>query len=364
MGIEIKEIMVGKEPNHVMIERDNKKCIIVSVNKDSYIMKMIIESRIFGKGSINCHCIHVGISTSISYDVTVFADMNHDHNSLYMGIVSDLSARTDSRISCMGQIMSRVIRKGQILIGNDVWIGKGAMIMSDVRIGDGAVVAAGSVVVKDVPPYAIVGGNPAKIIKYRFPQKTVNQLRRIGWWNWDKETKNNRLEDMLGDVLEFANKYDCISRKYEKKSGNYVQRISRNEIPLYVHFIDFIDEFPIYGHVIKSFIEKYYDGSVELLLCYYISEENIEKINQIVAVLNSYGDTLDVKISVYGYYQEEEEEQIISESDVFITNRDLKTMTRVELADRYHVKVVSGVDVPLFHDLEIDSSMFFIPEKE
>ena len=70
-------------------------------------------------------------------------------------------------------------------IGNDVWIGCNAIIMGGVKVGDGAVVAAGAVVTKDVPPYAIVGGVPAKIIRYRFDSNTIKRLTTLKWWEYD-----------------------------------------------------------------------------------------------------------------------------------------------------------------------------------
>jgi serine acetyltransferase len=76
--------------------------------------------------------------------------------------------------------------KGNITIGNDVWIGAKSTIMSGVKIGHGAVIGSGSVVAKDVPPYAIVVGNPAKVIKYRFDEQQIKDLQNIAWWNWDE----------------------------------------------------------------------------------------------------------------------------------------------------------------------------------
>jgi acetyltransferase-like isoleucine patch superfamily enzyme len=73
--------------------------------------------------------------------------------------------------------------KGDVVIGNDVWIGSGATIFSGVNIGDGAVISAKSVVVKDVPPYAIVGGNPAKVLKLRFTEDQIQRLLQNPWWN-------------------------------------------------------------------------------------------------------------------------------------------------------------------------------------
>lgn len=77
--------------------------------------------------------------------------------------------------------------KGDIVIGNDVWIGYEAVILAGVTIGDGAVIGTRAVVTKDVPPYTIVGGIPAKPIKKRFPQETIDALLKIKWWDWDKK---------------------------------------------------------------------------------------------------------------------------------------------------------------------------------
>lgn len=84
-------------------------------------------------------------------------------------------------------------------IGNDVWIGTRAMICEGVRIGDGAIVAAGAVVTKNVPPYAVVGGVPAKVIKYRFDCESINKLLKIKWWDKDSEWIRKRI-DRFGDV--------------------------------------------------------------------------------------------------------------------------------------------------------------------
>ncbi len=84
--------------------------------------------------------------------------------------------------------------KGDTLVGNDVWIGYESIIMPGVTIGDGAIIAAKSVVVNNVPPYSIVGGNPAKIIKQRFTTETIKTLQEIAWWNWDINKISANLE--------------------------------------------------------------------------------------------------------------------------------------------------------------------------
>jgi virginiamycin A acetyltransferase len=77
--------------------------------------------------------------------------------------------------------------RGDTVVGNDVWIGYDALVMPGVRIGDGAIVATRSVVTADVPPFAIVGGNPARVIRMRFDPPTVDRLLKIAWWSWSPE---------------------------------------------------------------------------------------------------------------------------------------------------------------------------------
>ncbi len=77
--------------------------------------------------------------------------------------------------------------KGNIVVGNDVWIGYEAVILAGVTIGDGAIIGTRAVVTKDVPPYTIVGGVPAKPIRRRFPEETAEKLLELQWWNWPRE---------------------------------------------------------------------------------------------------------------------------------------------------------------------------------
>lgn len=91
--------------------------------------------------------------------------------------------------------------KGDIVIGNDVWIGFEAVILSGVTIGDGAIIGTRAVVTKDVPPYTIVGGIPAKPIRKRFDDETIAQLEALNWWDWDEETiRNNISAIQSGDI--------------------------------------------------------------------------------------------------------------------------------------------------------------------
>lgn len=93
------------------------------------------------------------------------------------------------------------------IIGNDVWIGINSTILNNVVIGDGAVIGAGAVVTKDVSPYSVVGGVPARLIKFRFSEEQIDRLLRIKWWDWPLELISQRIDD-FNNVELFISKYD------------------------------------------------------------------------------------------------------------------------------------------------------------
>lgn len=122
------------------------------------------------------HCVRIGSFTSIARNVTI-QEHNHDHTQLTTYLLNHNIRKQE--------LSNDLVSKGAIEIGNDVWIGAHCVILSGVKIGTGAVVAANSTVTKDIPAYAIVGGNPATIIKYRFDEKTIEDLLESKWWNLD-----------------------------------------------------------------------------------------------------------------------------------------------------------------------------------
>nr|ASV46951.1 hypothetical protein [uncultured bacterium] len=93
-------------------------------------------------------------------------------------------------------------------VGNDVWVGARATILGGARVGDGAVVAAGSVVLDDVPPYAVVAGNPARVVRYRFSRGVVERLLRIRWWDWPDERVREHRGWFSRPVAEFVARFD------------------------------------------------------------------------------------------------------------------------------------------------------------
>lgn len=148
--------------------------------------------------------LKIGKFCSIAGDVTIFLGGNHrtDWISTYpFNVLNELFPNAR-------KITGHPSTKGDVVIGNDVWIGWSATILSGVAIGDGAVIAAKSVVTKNVPPYAIVAGNPARVVKYRFSQEIIDALEKIQWWNWSIEKINCNVNKICNpDIESFCKEY-------------------------------------------------------------------------------------------------------------------------------------------------------------
>jgi len=145
---------------------------------------------------------HIGAFTSIANGVILGGAM---HPMEWVGMSPVFYAGRDSVKHKFSE--HKLPHPKPVNIGNDVWIGRSAIVLSGVNIGDGAVVGAGSVVTKDVPPYAIVAGNPAKLIRYRFEEGIIEKFNKIKWWEFD--------DDKLKRLGKYFNQYDLFLNAQE-----------------------------------------------------------------------------------------------------------------------------------------------------
>lgn len=140
--------------------------------------------------------VEIGKFCSIASGVTIITGGNHPIHwkSLYpIRIKFNLVGKYEDGMP---------FSKGPIIIGNDVWIGTNVLILSGVKIGNGSVLAAGSVVTKDVPPFSIVAGNPAKVIKFRFDSDQIKLISNLSWWDWDIEKIIRNVDFLNGNTNE------------------------------------------------------------------------------------------------------------------------------------------------------------------
>ena len=199
----VRHTILGELVHQIKLNRFKRKWIRRHLNGESFPVNFFpVECVEIGRSSYgelnvvtfsNKSRLVIGDYVSIAQNVHFMLDVEHylNHISMYPFKVKTLDL-------CPFESFS----KGDIVIENDVWIGYGATIMSGVSIGQGAVVVAGAVVTKDVPPYAVVGGVPAKIIKYRFDEEIIDYMLSLDYSQLTKELIYSHIDDLYQPIYE------------------------------------------------------------------------------------------------------------------------------------------------------------------
>ncbi|QHI73914.1 hypothetical protein Ami3637_05720 [Aminipila terrae] len=305
---------------------------IMYIDKFSYVSNSSIRTGVGEPDFPNqSYAIHVGAFCSIARFLTFEINENHDYLSVTTG-VCDLIKSPQMRVKT----------KGSVLIQNDVWIGQSCTILGGVTIHNGAVIGSNSVVTKDVPPYSIVGGNPARIIKYRFDEETIKKLLAIQWWNWDNEQLSLRKKWFSANVSDFIDKF------YPEALTNFPKyNIDLPEYKLkYLFFPDFSEPFPIWEHVILEFCNTFKEMSDTCLILFIDqNEDSSEKLCKVEKLVKH----IDSNCGIYVHCGSIQDEQaIFRHVNYYITSRGHKTIYRTCLADLNNIPIISGVDIPIF----------------
>lgn len=163
-------------------------------------MTIIVGKHTYGHNNISIshpgkNKVIIGNFCSIAVDCKVYLNANHRKEWITTYPFGHVNRGTFNTFDGSGHPTG----KGDVIIGSDVWIASNVTIMSGVKIGDGAIIANNSHVVKDVEPYSIVGGNPAKHITYRFSQELIHKLLKIKWWDWEDDKINKFLSLLCSD---------------------------------------------------------------------------------------------------------------------------------------------------------------------
>ncbi|MBE5946753.1 MAG: DUF1792 domain-containing protein [Lachnospiraceae bacterium] len=318
----------------------NKNFPVLIIGRDSYIEEAIVENVLDENLIYN---VQVGRHSSIAHDVTFVVDMNHDYKRACQGRINGVKYRRPEQVK----------RKGQIIIMNDCWIGEKATIMSGVTIGNGAVVAAEAVVSKDVPAYAVVAGNPAKIIGYRFDEKQIELLNLIRWWNWDKEKVVCHAGELFGDIDDFIEKHiNSATKELTEIVGADITPIEKQfdgEERIYLYIPDFEQDYPTYPKVIDAFAKSFADTNTELLL-YVREDEFLEDKLALLDEIFSFYEDVNCYINLY-VGNLSDERSLFGQVDAYITNRSIDNVIHMDMADLFGIPVISGVDMPIFNEI-------------
>lgn len=334
-----------KEPTIIYIDLFNRseRYPIACMGRDSYIWAGLINTGLeftIDKG-YTTHNIQIGGFDSLAAGIEFCMGINHEYSDLCMGV---------SKLFEGKQPASNFNQKGQIIIQNDVWIGHNSTIMPGVIIHNGAVVAANSHVVKDVPPYAIVGGNPAKVIKYRFSQELIDKLLTIQWWNWSDDEIKNNIKYFNEDIEKFC---DTFYDKYKNKRENIKKYEIDESKHNFLFFVDFAINYNIYKRVIEQFVNKYKECSDYQLILFIdkdFAKDNSDLINNFYKYIEDQTKESQSLCKLNVCVEDiNKSRSLFKAVDYYITSRAKETVLYTEYADEFNVKIISGVDTFIFH---------------
>ncbi len=318
---------------NILGQFEAKRFPVLIIGKQSYMVSCSTETCVDLKTGF-CHNFQIGKFDSIAKSCHFIIECNHDYGSVTTSCGGYFTHSTETW---------KTKRKGQVLIENDVWIGHGATILSGVTIHDGAVVAACSVVTKDVPPYAIVGGNPAKIIKYRFPEEQIERLETIRWWDWPDEK-------ITGNLAHFKEPVEQFTELFYEEAAHSKSSVPELKIPqkpnTYLLIPDFTDPYPVWEKVVTEFCETNQSGKGRRLLIFIPESENIQEyLVQLQDMVALYPQEADIYVYIDNL---EDIRSVFKQADYFITTRNINTVFWAGCAEQYDVRVISGVDFPVF----------------
>ena len=232
----------------------------------------------------------------------------------------------------------------QLIIGHDVWIGYGTFFVGAVNVGNGAIIGANSVIAKDVPPYSIVVGNPARVIKYRFDEATIKKLLAVKWWNWSFEKilancKYMKDAEKFLDV-HYSPELENIPRD---ELGQLVENFRAQGFDVYNFVADFRASQPLWLRVIAGFCQSNFENAKLII---WLDENSTEAdFNTLNEAVNLFGNdagknilVVDGRISPHA---------LISATH-FITTREMSTLECLDWLWNTDVKIVSALDEGFF----------------
>lgn len=309
---------------------------ILTIDTDSYIVGAQIQNTLQFNLEAGRHCLSIGKVCSIADSITFMLDMSHDYASVVQGEPSFLPEGGGTAHQ------KKIKQKGTIILQNDVWLGHGVTVMPGVVFRNGSAAATNAVVTKDVPPYAIVGGNPARVLRYRFDDATIAGLQKIAWWDWPSEIQTARKDDFSLPAPAFVEKY---LPEAEAQLSKVPIPSSKSDGKTFLFIPDLDEPFPLYQNVLAQYFKK---DRPDCELFLYLSKKkstaaNIRLIENILQKNASCDTCVTLQTGT-----DLDEEILFQYADYYITTRSLETVRRTCLADLYGTKILFGTDDPIF----------------
>ena len=263
----------------------------------------------------------------------------------YTSVANDVLFETELASQLVKANMQR-----QIIIGNDVRIGDHVIISDGVRIGNGAVIGPGAVVTEDVSPYAVVKGNPARVVKYRYSPDIVQALQGIKWWNWSDDTVVSRAQEMT-DIISFVTKYHQPDIYMKGGTAEVLHARKDAGKTIYCFSLDNTSDIPIWENVVDAYLRTFTKAShVSLVL--EILPESMDILSILDKKIREVGEDAPEILRCRANIGENLE--LIQNTDIYIASAHPRCMFYIDYADNYDVEVRPGFD---------DGSKIFTPKK-
>lgn len=315
---------------------DGKNINVGTIGKNSFINEAM-DTRCNVTNSIVMN-FHIGNYSSIGKNCIISINRNHDYK-----CVTSVNKEWLNHIF-LNSLDYSIKQKGQVIIGNDVWIGDDVKIIANTIIGDGAVIGANSVVTKNIPPYAIAVGNPIKIIKYRFRQDQIEKLLKIRWWDWEESYIKKNSHYFNGDI-------DCFISKFEENErySNIFFSSKKTKILMFPDFQEV--NYPVWNKILNEYNERFTeDDEVSLILRIENDgefERNVQKIDNFLRDRKNYPDILVLNDDIDNI------KSLFDNVDFYVTTRSSDTTRYVSICNELNKPIISGVDIPALDEISI-----------
>ena len=282
----------------------------------------------------------IGRYCSIARDVSFLLGLNHNYKNVVTTYPFDVDFVMEK--ICAGANITKITyfpeeRRGdnhhQIIVGNDVWIGAGATLIGGVKIGSGAIIGTNAMVTKDVPPYAIAAGNPARIVNYRFDAETVEKFMAIKWWNWSVKKVYKNLP-LIYDTEKFLAKHFTPADEFVPDEN--LNAKLRDGWKVYQLVADFRAAQPLWKKVVEEFCRADLERA---LLVVHGSEKDLAAVEENPSVL---------KVPARG--RKKFSPQVLKSSTHFITTREMVTLECIDWLYGTGVKIISALDEGIFSE--------------
>lgn len=315
------------------------------VGRGSYCWNVTIDDGLeiedqFGHLSLNCQ---IGQFCCIAHGLKMIFGLNHDYKSVGNGALTLMLEEAYQLNS--GYVPEVFNQKSTVVIQNDVWIGGDVTIMAGVTVHNGAIIARNSHVVRDVPPYAIVGGNPARIIGYRYTEDLIKKMLKIRWWNWSTEKLIENVKYFTEDVEGFCNRF------YPEAKALYdeVAKIKKDPLDAYFVFVDFYEDYCSYPYILESFLDMYMQSEKKKLVLF-VQDEVVDAIEEnvyknIMNIVNDINNSQDIRCTVELIRGgRTRAEQNFYRCRHYIISRTYWAVDFSDMADLYGIEVIPGCD--------------------